>query len=220
MIIKDEGSTIGTVGGGQVEFTAIREGVEAIKTGTPKLLEFELKESEGLLCGGRMKIFIEPILTDPHLYIFGGGHVGQALSKIASTAGFEVTVIEEREKFITRERFPEAEELILGRYEKIIPNLPLNQNSYIVIATHSHKLDEIVLKGCLKRDYNYIGMVASKEKAKTIFHRLMEEGSSRERLKEVRAPIGLAIGSQTPGEIAISIMAEIISFRNSRGKGV
>ena len=216
MIVKKDGTTIGTIGGGQVEFAVIKEGIEAIRTKTPKLMEYELKEADDLLCGGRMKIFVEPILISPHLYIFGAGHIGQALTRIAATTGFDTFVIDDREEFLTKERFPEAKQLISGDYERTISDLQLDHNSYIVIATRDHRIDETVLEGCIGRDYVYIGMVASKEKANTIFARLKEKGISEERLKEVHTPIGLSTGSKTPGEIAVSIMAEIISVKNSK----
>ena len=212
MIVKKDGTTIGTVGGGRVELAVIKEGIEVIRSNTPKFIEYELKKD--MLCGGRMKIFVEPILTDPALYIFGAGHIGQALSKIAATAGFEITVIDDRKEFVTKERFPEARELISGKYEKVVSALPLNHNSYIVIATRDHSTDETVLSECIGRGYAYIGMVASKEKANSILARLREKGIPEELLREVRAPIGLAIASRTPGEIAVSIMAEIISVKN------
>ncbi|OYD13750.1 hypothetical protein CH333_10110 [candidate division WOR-3 bacterium JGI_Cruoil_03_44_89] len=213
MIVEEDGTTIGTVGGGQVEFAVIKEGIEAIRTKTPKLIEYELKDD--MLCGGKMKIFVEPILTDPVLYIFGAGHIGRALSKIAATAGFNITVIDDREQFPTRERFPDAKELISGNYEKIIPDLPLDHNSYIVITTRAHSTDEAVLRECIGREHAYIGMVASREKTNGIFSRLKEQGISEKQLREVHAPIGKKIGSRTPGEIAVSIMAEIISVKNS-----
>ncbi len=216
MIVKKDGTTIGTIGGGQVEFAVIKEGIEAIRTKIPKLMEYELKEADGLLCGGRLKIFVEPILTSPHLYIFGAGHIGQALTRIAAIAGFDTFVIDDREEFLTRERFPEAKQLISGDYERTISDLQLDHNSHIVIATRDHRIDETVLEGCIGRDYVYIGMVASKEKAETILARLKEKGIPEEQLKEVHTPIGLSIGSKTPGEIAVSIMAEIISVRNSK----
>ncbi len=216
MIIKEDGNTIGTVGGGRVEFAVIKKGIEAIRTKVPQLLAYELKETNGLLCGGGVKIFIEPVLTDPRLFIFGAGHIGQALSQIAPYAGFEVTVVDDREEFVKKERLPEAKQLIFGDYKKIIPDLHLDDNSYIVVATRAHRTDETVLRGCIEKDYAYIGMVASKEKTEAILTRLRDKGVSEKLLRGVHAPIGLKIGSKTPGEIAVSIMAEIISVRNSK----
>lgn len=212
MIIKKDGTTIGTVGGGEVEFSVIKEGINVLSSEIPRLIEY----GKEMQCGGKMKIFVEPILTDPVLYIFGAGHIGRALSKIAATAGFNITVIDDREQFLTRERFPDAKELISGNYEKIIPDLPLDHNSYIVITTRTHSTDEAVLRECIGREHAYIGMVASREKTNSIFSRLKEQDISEKQLREVHAPIGKKIGSRTPGEIAVSIMAEIISLKNSR----
>jgi len=216
MIVREDGSTIGTVGGGRVEFAVIKKGREVIRRKTPQLLAYGLKEANGLLCGGEVRIFVEPVVSDPALFIFGAGHIGQALSKIAPTAGFEVTVVDDREEFVKGGRFPGAKRLISGDYKRVISDLPLDSSSYIVVATRGHRTDEAVLGGCIERDYAYIGMVASKEKAGAILSRLRDRGVPDRLLRRVHTPIGLEIGSKTPGEIAVSILAEMISVRNSK----
>lgn len=211
MIIKKDGTTIGTVGGGEVEFSVIKEGINVLSSEIPRLIEY----GKEMQCGGKMKIFIEPILSPPVIYIFGAGHIGQALSKIATVSGFDTVIIDSRKEFATKEKFPEAKKTISGNYDEIIPKLPFNSNSYIIVATHNHSEDESVLALCIEREYAYIGMVASREKTNGIFSRLKEQGISEKQLREVHAPIGKKIGSRTPGEIAVSIMAEIISVKNS-----
>ena len=211
MLIKKDETIIGTIGGGEVELSVIKEGINIISSGTPKLIEY----GEEMQCGGKMKIFIEPILSPPVIYIFGAGHIGQALSKIAVVSGFDTVIIDNREGFATKEKFSGAKKTISGNYDELIPKLPFNNNSYIIVATHNHSEDETVLRLCIKRKYAYIGMVASREKRNSIFAKLKNQGITDRLLKKVHSPIGIDIASKTPGEIAVSITAEIISVKNS-----
>jgi xanthine dehydrogenase accessory factor len=219
MLVKPDGSILGTIGGGNLEAQVIEEAVKVIKQGKPKRLHMSLtaKEAEevGMICGGDLEVFIEPILTPPTLYLFGGGHVSLPLAKMGKLLGFKITVIDDRAEFAHPERFPEADILLAGDFTSSFPKLKIDKSSYIVIVTHGHQHDELVLEWAVGTQAKYIGMIGSQTKVKTIYSHLLAKGISKEKLDRVHAPIGLAIGAQTPEEIAVSILAEIIKVRRS-----
>jgi xanthine dehydrogenase accessory factor len=156
---------------------------------------------------------IELLRADPPLIIFGGGHVGKAVSQCAALAGFRVTVVDDRPEFAGTERFPEADRVICARFDQALSEIALTPATYIVIVTRGHHHDENVLEQCLQHDLKYMGMIGSKRKVHVTFQHLAERGISRERLSQVHAPVGLKIGAKTPGEIAVSIVAEMIEVR-------
>lgn len=215
MLVKSDGSTVGTIGGGNLEDVATKEALKVIRSGKPKRLDYSLqagKETE-MICGGEVELFIEPILSNPTIYIFGGGHIGLALAKIGMLTGFKVVVIDDRPEFANPERFPEAEETIVDDFGKVFSKLKIDRSSYITITTHNHKGDEAALEGALGTKARYIGMIGSKNKIEVVYSRLREKGFSQEQLDRVHSPIGLRIFAQTPEEIAVSILAEIIAVR-------
>ncbi|MCX8030778.1 MAG: XdhC/CoxI family protein [Thermodesulfovibrionales bacterium] len=214
MLILDDSTTLGTVGGGCVEAEVIQAALMAIKDHSAKTLSFNLKETEGgLVCGGRIKIFIEPITPEPSIVILGAGHVGKALSKIAKFLGFKVIVIDDREEFANRENLPDADDIIVNDFETIFKRYTVAKQSYIVIATRGHNHDLTALKSALSTDAQYIGLLGSKRKRNILFKRLSDEGFSQNEISRIITPVGLAIGSVTPQEIAISIMAQIVQLR-------
>jgi xanthine dehydrogenase accessory factor len=217
MLVRSDGSIVGSVGGGSVEARVCQEALKAIQEGKPLMLHYDLTGKDaaegGMICGGTMEVFIEPIVTDPVLYIFGAGHVSFAISKIGKIAGFKVVVIDDREEFANPERFPEADETIALDFEEVFSRLKINKSSYIVIVTRGHLLDEKALEWAVKTDAGYIGMIGSQKKNRTVMSHLESRGISKERLDAVYAPIGLDIHAETPEEIAVSIIAEIISVR-------
>jgi xanthine dehydrogenase accessory factor len=219
MLVKPDGAIVGTIGGGSLEAQVIEEAVKVIKQGKPKRLHMSLtaKEAEeaGMICGGELEVFIEPILTAPTLYIFGGGHISLPLAKIGKLLGFKIAVIDDRAEFASAERFPEAEIVLAENFKKAFPRLKVDKSSYIVIVTHGHQHDEIVLNWAMGTPAKYIGMIGSQTKVKTIFSHLLAKGVPQERLASVHSPIGLEIEAQTPEEIAVSILAEIIKVRRS-----
>lgn len=219
MLIKSDGTILGSVGGGCTEAEIWQEGMKAMKEGTSRLLHFDLTGREGsqedLICGGTMDVFIEPIYSPPTLFLFGGGHIGEASAKIAKMVGFRVAVIDDRPAFANKERFPEADLILAEDFDTAFPKVNINKQSYIVIACRGHELDQKVLGWAMSTDARYVGMIGSKKKVKTVFQNLMESGVSEEKLKTVYAPIGLAIRAETPEEIAISIMAEVIKVRRA-----
>jgi len=219
MLVKPDGSIVGTIGGGSLEAQIIEEAVKVIRQGRPKRLHRSLtaKESgeEGMICGGDLEVFIEPILTPPTLYIFGGGHIALALTKMGKLVGFKIAVIDDRAEFASAERFPEAEVVLADEFTKSFPKIKIDKSSYIVIVTHGHQHDEVVLEWAVGTLAKYIGMIGSKIKNETLFKHLRARGISQQQLDRVHAPIGLVIGAQTPEEIAVSILAEVIKARRS-----
>ncbi len=165
-----------------------------------------------------MEIFIEPIGSRPWLVVFGGGHVATALAPVAATAGFRVHVVDEREEWASPEQHPAAEVCTCASPLDVLDDLPWGPNAYAVIVTHDHQLDERILERCLDRPWRYLGMIGSRAKAHRIVGRLAKRGASPKLLSAVHSPIGLALGAREPGEIAVSVVAELIAVRrNSEG---
>lgn len=217
MLIREDGSFWGTVGGGCLEAKVWQEARLVIKEEKPRIIHIDLtgREAEelGMLCGGVMDIYIEPIIPPPRVYIFGGGHISLYLSKLSSLVGFQVTVIDDRPQFANKERFPEANEVIAEKFSAVFGNLKIDQASYVVIVTRGHTYDQEILEWALGTKAKYIGMIGSRKKVQTVYKNLQEKGIPPEDLQKVHAPIGLDIGALTPEEIAIAIVAEMIAVR-------
>ncbi|HYA11482.1 MAG TPA: XdhC/CoxI family protein [Thermodesulfovibrionales bacterium] len=214
MLVRDDGSTVGTLGGGCIEAEVVQASLIIIKDGFPLTIPFELTEKHGgLVCGGKVLVYIEPIIPDPHLVILGAGHVGKALSKVARFSGFRVTVVDEREEYANRDNIPDANEIVMIDFEKVFSKVPVDQNTYLVIATRGHNHDLDALKAGLKTEAGYIGLLGSKRKKALLFKTLRDEEFSQTDIDRVITPVGLPISSVTPEEIAISIMAQIIKYR-------
>jgi len=217
MLVRSDGSIMGTIGGGNIEKQSIREAFTSMKIGKPRRLTYHLAEGEGsiMACGGDMEIFIEPILAEPGLFIFGGGHIGLALAKMAKLTGYKITIIDDRPEFATQQRFPEVEQVLLADFNDAFSKLTVRSSDYIVILTHAHKGDEVVLEQALRTKAKYIGMIGSAKKNELVFSHLRGKGFPQDVLDKVYTPIGLRIRAQTPAEIAISILAEMIQIRRS-----
>jgi len=218
MLVKPDGSITGTIGGGAVELEVIKTAIETIKTGKAQKHQFNLipGENPGMICGGEMEVFIEPITPTPIIYIFGAGHISMVLAKISKLLGFMVTVIDDRKDYASKERFPDADQILVDDFEKVFSKLNIDKRSYIVIVTRGHLHDERVLNKAVLTPAGYIGMIGSKSKVKTILNNLHDRGVEKDVLEKVHAPIGLEIKAETPEEIAISILAEIIkAYRSS-----
>jgi len=216
ILIKDDGSLVGSIGGGALEATICREAMSVLREGKAKMLHFDLTgEEDQMICGGEMDIFIEPILPQPTLYIFGAGHISLSISKMAKMVGFCVVVIDDRTEFANPERFPEADEIVAQDFPSAFPKLKINDSSYIAIVTRGHQFDETVLEWAVKTEARYIGLIGSKNKNEVIFAHLRSRGISEEKVHRVHAPIGLDISAETPEEIAVSIVAEIIHTRRA-----
>lgn len=223
MLVRSDGSILGSVGGGCLEAEVWEAAMKVIEKETPEVLNFDLtgreETPEGLICGGTMQVFVEPILAQPTVYLFGAGHVGFALSRFARIAGFRVVVIDDRPAYADKERFPDADEFYVDDPASVISRLKINKSSYLVIACRGHLEDQRVLAEALKTAAGYIGMIGSKKKVKTVFSNLKAEGVSPESLERVHAPIGVPIATQTPEEIAVSIIAQIVDVRRRKPAG-
>lgn len=220
MLVAESGKIYGTVGGGKVELETIKYAKKVAVTGKPIIKEFDLKVRKGSLgvaCGGSMKIYIEPVRGVEKIIIFGAGHIGYYLSKMADMLGFKIIVVDARGEFANKSRFPQAARIYTSK-NNFFKEVKINSGTFIVIATHSHKLDKEILKDCLKYNSGYTGMIGSQAKKKTVFKELQKEGISSNKLRRVSSPIGLDIKAQTPQEIAVSIMAEIVKVKNRRIK--
>ncbi|HEY7099519.1 MAG TPA: XdhC/CoxI family protein [Terriglobales bacterium] len=217
MLVRDDGSILGTIGGGCVEAEVWQAAREVMETEKPRTLTFNLnqdpKYDTGLVCGGTLDIFLEPILPPASLYLFGAGHVALNVCRTASNAGFDVTVIDDRETYASRERFPDAHQVIAEDFERATASLTVTESSYIVIVTRGHRDDMRVLRWAVQTPARYIGMIGSKRKTITIFRELTKEGLSPNLFKRVHAPVGLDIGAVTPEEIGVAITAELIATR-------
>ena len=217
MLVRDNGSMAGTIGGGCVEAEVWQAAREVMASEKARTLSFDLnqdpKYDTGLVCGGTLDIFIEPVLPTPLLYVFGAGHVSLELYKAARNAGFDVIVMDDRDQYANRERFPEAREVIAEEFDKGLAGLNPVESSYIVIATRGHRDDMRVLRWAVQTPARYIGMIGSRRKAITVYRELVKEGLAPELFERVHSPVGLDIGAITPEEIAISIMAELIGIR-------
>jgi xanthine dehydrogenase accessory factor len=223
ILVREDGSMIGTIGGGCVEAEVWEAARDVISTERPRHLTFNLGQDaaydNGLICGGQLDVFVEPVLPVPHAYIFGAGHISRSLSKVLTLAGFAAVVIDNRETFASRERFPEAEAVHAAEYEEVFPTLAINHNSYIVIVTRGHKDDMRVLKLAAAAPARYIAMIGSKRKVLNVIRELEKEGIPRSALERLHAPMGLNIGAISPEEIAVSVAAEMIAVRRDAPSG-
>jgi xanthine dehydrogenase accessory factor len=223
MLVRDDGSIAGTVGGGCVEADVWAAAKEVIAQELPRKMTFNLNNEAaydaGLICGGTLEIFVEPILPQPNLYLFGGGHVSTALARVAHLAGFSITVIDDRESFANTQRFPMAD-AVHASYESAFETLKPNSSSYLVIVTRGHKDDMRVLEWAVGTDARYIGMIGSKRKVIAVYKALEKQGIPIGKFARVHAPVGLEIGALSPEEIAVSITAELIAARRNAPAGV
>src|SRR5438105_10675435 len=221
MLVRDDGSILGTIGGGCVEAEVWQAAREIMQSEKPQTLTFNLnndpKYDSGLVCGGTLEVFIEPVLPVSTLYIFGAGHVAWSLYKVARIVGFEVVVTDDRETYANRERFPEARDVYADEYEQVMAQLAPTESSYIVIVTRGHRDDMRVLRWAAETQARYIGMIGSQRKTIAIYKELEKEGIAAEKLARIYAPVGIDIGAITPEEIAIAIVAEMIAIRRGAG---
>ncbi len=217
LLVRDDGSIAGTIGGGCVEAEVWQAAREVIAQEKPRTLTFDLNQNPkydtGLVCGGTLEVFIEPVLPMPLLYIFGAGHVAIELFKAARNAGFDCIVTDDRDAYANAERFPGAVQVIALDFDQALKEITPSESSYIVIATRGHRDDMRVLRWAVQTPARYVGMIGSRRKAITVFRELTQEGLKLELFDRVHSPIGLDIGAVTPEEIAVSIVAELIAIR-------
>jgi len=218
MLVREDGSIAGTIGGGCVEAEVWAAAKEVMQKEAPRKMVFNLnneaKYDNGLICGGTLEVFVEPILPQPMLYVFGGGHVSMAVARAATAAGFGIGVVDDRETFANQERFPMAQDIYTS-YEDAFEKIHPNAASYLVIVTRGHKEDMRVLAWAVRTEARYVGMIGSKRKVLSVYRALENEGYKPEEFERVYAPMGLEIGALSPEEIAVSIAAELVAVRRN-----
>jgi xanthine dehydrogenase accessory factor len=224
MLVRDDGSIVGTIGGGCVEAEVWQAAREVMESEKPRTLTFDLNEDPkydtGLVCGGTLEIFVEPVLPPAILYVFGAGHVALSLCQSATQAGFEVIVSDDRPSFATKERFPAAREVCAIDFDEAMRKFDPDESSYVVIVTRGHRDDMRILRWAVQTRARYVGMIGSKRKVIKIFQTLQEEGLPTHLFDRVNAPIGIDIGAITPEEIAVAITAEMIAERRHAGSAL
>jgi xanthine dehydrogenase accessory factor len=218
MLVREDGSTQGTIGGGCVEADVWAAAKEVMQKEAPRKLVFHLNNEatfdNGLICGGTVEVFVEPILPQPVVVLFGGGHVSTAVAKAAHGAGFGITVVDDREAFANAQRFPMAQDIYTS-YEEAFDKLKANASTYLVIVTRGHKEDMRVLAWAVRTRARYVGMIGSKRKVLSVYKALEKEGYRMNEFDRVYAPMGLEIGALSPEEIALSIAAELVAVRRN-----
>jgi xanthine dehydrogenase accessory factor len=223
MVVYPDGRIVGTIGGGCVEAEMTWRAREAIERGRPQTASYELTPEQagedGLICGGRMEIFIEPIEGTPTLCLFGAGHVAQPLARMARAAGFRVEVADDRVKFANADRFPDADLIVVDEFLEAAGKMTLGPNSYAVVVTRGHKGDADALEACSGKGLRFVGLLASKPKFVHVAAALQERGVAPSEIARIHAPLGLELGAVTPEEIAVSILAEMIAVRRGKAPG-
>lgn len=217
MLVRDDGSIVGTIGGGCVEADVWQAAREVMESEKARTLTFDLnqdpKYDTGLVCGGTLEIFVEPVLPPALLYIFGAGHVAMNLCSVAALSGFDPIVTDDRTSYATKERFPAAREIHAFDFEESMQRFEPNESSYVVIVTRGHRDDMRILRWAVQTRARYVGMIGSKRKVIGIYKTLQSEGLAADLFQRVHAPIGIDIGAVTPEEIAVAITAELIAVR-------
>lgn len=217
MVVRRDGSTLGTIGGGAIEHDMVGRAKAMLAEGStePALAETELA-AVGMVCGGRVKVLLEPVGTSPPLILFGAGHVALEVAGVAARCGFSVHVVDDRPEFASADRFPEARTLVHSFEADEWDALPLDEHAYCVIVTRGHEHDYQVVEALIQRPLAYLGMIGSRRKVAATRQRLADAGVEEASLEGLHAPIGVDIGSETPAEIAVSIVAEMIATRRHR----
>ncbi|MBI3182420.1 MAG: xanthine dehydrogenase accessory protein XdhC [Myxococcales bacterium] len=215
MVVLEDGSTRGTVGGGAIEKQIVEAAVAMHSSGEQsRLLETHLTHDLGMCCGGKMKVFLERHLAAARLFMLGAGHVGRELAGLAQRVGFRVTVVDGRPGWASRERFPDSTLMVRDPAE-VARELSGGADCFFCIATHDHPLDQACVEALLRKPFAYLGVIGSRRKAERFKLRLLAAGFTEQELERLRSPMGLFIYALTPAEIAVSVVAELVSVRRS-----
>lgn len=213
MLVFEDGSIVGTIGGGTLEFRLIHLAQESIRNGTPTRQSVNLSHDLGMCCGGNVEAYIEPLEVQLDLIIFGAGHVGQTTARFASDAGFRVTVIDPRDDFADDSLFPRGVDVQLADPLRRLDHLPWGTTAFYLVVTHSHQIDQDLIEAILPREFGWLGMIGSRTKVAKFFIRFRAAGMDPALFSKLSAPVGLDIGAETPAEIGISIVAELVRLR-------
>jgi xanthine dehydrogenase accessory factor len=208
LLVREDGSVEGSLGDPQLDKLAL----ESI----PRVAD--LGSNDSLTTEDGTELFVEGFTTPPTLVMMGGGHVGKATTLVAQNLGFRIYVVDDRPEFASKERFPEADGTVVADFDKGLDQVPINANTFIVVATRGHRQDDNALEAAIRTPARYVGLMGSRRKTILIYQHLLKKGHSPESLRKVRAPVGLGIGALTPEEIALSIMSEIVMVRRG-GQG-
>lgn len=211
MLVTESEQVIGTLGDPELDHRVQQEMGSVIHEDLLKVFTVDHHEME-------VRVFVEAIRPAPQLILFGGGHVSKAIAQIAKSVGFRIVIIDDRPAFANQDRFPEADECIVDEFDGIVKKLPIDRSSYLVAVTRGHQWDQPIIEQAVWTDAGYIGMIGSRRKIALMWKKLEEKGIPRPLLDQVHAPIGLDIQADTPEEIAVSVVAELIQARRSGGK--
>lgn len=216
MVVYDNGSIDGTIGGGNLEKTTISRTIEMIRKGISDTISYDLTKDLGMNCGGSVEVFVRVIKPDYRLLIVGGGHIAYYLNKLAKVIGFRTIIFDSRAEMLTQERYDDADDLILGDVVENLANFSFTENDFIVVVTHGHKHDEDALFEIMDKNVKYIGAIGSRRKVSIMCDNLKNRGISQESLDKMYSPIGLTLGGNSPEEIALSILSEIQFVKSGR----
>jgi len=217
MLVRGDGTTLGTVGGGRVEQEVIAASREVMASGAPRTVPINLIEENGHVCGGKLLVYIEPNVIRPRLLIIGAGHVGRALSTCAKFAGFQVAVADEREEYASRAQVPDADATFAGAAADFLAHQTADERTAVVIATTGFESDFAAVRAALATPVRFIGVIGSRRKRDVLVETLTAEGYAADDIARVTIPVGLAIGAETPAEIAVSIVAQLIATGRNHG---
>ena len=206
----------GTIGGGAIEHEVRKKALQVIATMRPQSTTFSLTTELGMCCGGQMTIYFETIRENPPLIILGAGHIGSAVCQLASRTGFEVAVADPRSELLSSELLGESAALIDGYEDEDLNRLPFGPDAFVLVVTHDHPTDQRLVEAVLKRQFRYLAMIGSKRKAQLAFERCRNKGISESQIEQIHSPAGIDIGAETPEEIAVSILAEMIQYRRQK----
>ena len=219
MLVDEDGRITGTIGGGCVEADMFALAREVMRTRQVQVREIDLSarsmEENDMLCGGRLKVLIEPIAAEDKLIIFGGGHISRALADVCAKLDFSITVTDDRPQFANPERIPSAQNFVVAPFEEQFEKVKVDASTYIVIVTRGHSYDEFCMEQAMKTKARFIGMVGSRTKVAVFRKNLRDRGVSQVQIDRVLSPVGLDIGAETPEEIAISIAAQLVQIRRA-----